>query len=626
MINPLDRSRAKRRLTSLCSNLVLEILEKDTDQKTPKADLEKKYKSACIIALGVSVESLTKKKIQKSDTGNGRVLSLFKADLSAIQNLRGEENYTDATRELIRFIKSSRRSIVEEDLGGISELFSGHTASWEDGEIQLIHNPKRRDVGKIYTPFDVTKHICSQVSRHLISKAKSSEDLFQYRVLDPAVGSGAFCSQFVRVLWKSAKRKWKLNNESEFRIRVCEEIIHACDIDEQALDLSKVVLWISAGCPERQISLNLSLVDSLAAGPCHDISLWNDHTGLHCDSGYDAVFGNPPYVRVKPDFINKFETKNARNIFSSFSELSINLLNDSGLFCFIVPQSIVGGKETSVLREFLFKQDSQLRFQNFDSVPDFLFDQGKIESNTNTNINQRTTIVSLDKTRPKSIYTSPLLRWRRTEERDVLFRSINQIRIRQSDVIGGMVPMLENKEDLNAFRAFSKVKKKLSYALDSDGRLLFLPKAIRYFITAIPIDLGRPNTIELKVNRNLYHTVHIILNSNVFYWWWRVCGNGFQVEKKDIMKFPLLPVDWEIAEIYSKKLDAAIDECRVFKHNAGKQIPNINYNYRQDILKEIDALLLESIGLTPHARIFNCKSNSLHGKMDALRGYNKQPE
>ena len=90
------------------------------------------------------------------------------------------------------------------------------------------------------------------------------------------------------------------------------------------------------------------------------------------------------------------------------------------------------------------------------------------------------------------------------------------------------------------------------------------------------------------------------------------------------MKFPLLPVDPKIAEKYSKKLDAAIDECRVFKHNAGKQIPNINYNYRQDILKEIDALLLESIGLTPHARIFNCKSNSLHAKMDALRGYNTQ--
>jgi len=78
MIGQLDRSRARRRLTSLCSNLILEILDKDTDQNTLKAELENKYKSACIIALGVSVEALTGKEIQKSTTTNGRILSFSK--------------------------------------------------------------------------------------------------------------------------------------------------------------------------------------------------------------------------------------------------------------------------------------------------------------------------------------------------------------------------------------------------------------------------------------------------------------------------------------------------------------------------------------------------------------------
>ena len=55
--------------------------------------------------------------------------------------------------------------------------------------------------------------------------------------------------------------------------------------------------------------------------------------------------------------------------------------------------------------------------------------------------------------------------------------------------------MLEDKEDLQAIRALSKVKTKISDAIGSDGRLLYIPKAVRYFITAIPIDLERPNTI-----------------------------------------------------------------------------------------------------------------------------------
>jgi hypothetical protein len=78
----------------------------------------------------------------------------------------------------------------------------------------------------------------------------------------------------------------------------------------------------------------------------------------------------------------------------------------------------------------------------------------------------------------------------------------------------------------------------------------------------------------------------------------------------------------KIAADFSKKLDDAVDDCRVFKQNAGKQIPNINYNYRQDLLQEIDKALLETINMKPHERVFGCKTNSLFGKMDALRGYN----
>ena len=86
--------------------------------------------------------------------------------------------------------------------------------------------------------------------------------------------------------------------------------------------------------------------------------------------------------------------------------------------------------------------------QIFDSVPDFLFDQGKIESNTNTNINQRTTILLLNRNEKNSIYTSPLLRWRRREERGDLFRNLSQIRTK-NDIHNGAIPMLENKQDLS---------------------------------------------------------------------------------------------------------------------------------------------------------------------------------
>ena len=90
---------------------------------------------------------------------------------------------------------------------------------------------------------------------------------------------------------------------------------------------------------------------------------------------------------------------------------------------------------------------------------------------------------------------------------------------------------------------------------------------------------------------------------------------------KDILSFPLLPLTKDKAREFSKKLDQSVDECRVFKHNAGKQIPNINYNYKQELLQQIDVELLKTLDLVPHERIFYCKTNSLFGNMDALRGY-----
>ena len=98
--------------------------------------------------------------------------------------------------------------------------------------------------------------MCNKISKDLISKAESKESLFSMRVLDPAVGSGAFTAQFVRLLWKKAKRKWKLENENEFRKNVCEFMIHGCDIDKEALQIAKAVMWISAGCPEDGLELN----------------------------------------------------------------------------------------------------------------------------------------------------------------------------------------------------------------------------------------------------------------------------------------------------------------------------------------------------------------------------------
>ena len=142
MVGQLDRSKARRRLTALCSNLIRELLEATTNQRSAELELHSRYKTACRVALGVCVEALIGQKIHKSATEVGAPLSLFRDDLDTIHFLEGKESNSKASKALIQFINRSRKSLTEEDLGGIAELFSGHKASWEDNELKLIHNPQ----------------------------------------------------------------------------------------------------------------------------------------------------------------------------------------------------------------------------------------------------------------------------------------------------------------------------------------------------------------------------------------------------------------------------------------------------------------------------------------------------
>ena len=624
VLNQLERSSGRKLLTIMCADSIVQYLENYVLKNPEIKQLNDPYLRAVRVTLGVAVRSMTGLIITPEIVERNIQLSLFKGLSREIDEYyNGIECDSEEFKIMRNYLEDNKR-ISEEDLGGISELFTGHSAIINprlDGKITMIHNPERRGVGKIYTPFDVTEYMCKYSVKKLISRVNNVEELFALRVLDPAVGSGAFCSQFIRCLWKSASRKWKLKDEKAFKIRVCEEMIHACDIDQQALDLARIVFWISAGCPSEELKLNFSLCDSLNSGPCTNIEDWREHTGLDIVNGYDLVIGNPPYVAIKAENYPNFKTKDTRNLYCLFTELSLNLLNEKALLSFIVPQSIVGAVGTQSLRDLIFKQEAALKFQVFDSVPDFLFDQGKIESNTNTSINQRTTIVFIDKNSSKSLITSPLMRWRR-DERNILFNSLSSVRISRKDVINGKIPMLGDKDDLSLYRILNKQKMTISDTIVKEGgKKLMVTKAVRYFISALNIDLGRPNTIHLNIAEEYFDIVHASLNSNLFYWWWRVNGNGFQVEKKDILSFPILPVDDKSSSELSNKLEKALDSCRVFKRNAGKDIPNVNYNYRQDILQEIDIILLNSIDKSPHERIFGCKTNSLSGDMSSLRGY-----
>ena len=222
MTSQLRRSTTRKRLTELCAAAMIEYLSAHTTSHTPNEQMKHAYRIALKITLGNAIEAITNQNIPLNLIENGAVLSLFSGATDKIADTR----QNDKVVKVREYIQDNIEFLVEEDLGGVSELFSGHRALWIQNKLKLVHDPARREAGKIYTPFDVTEYMCSNVAKAMISRCGSLEELLKMKILDPAIGSGAFCSQLVRVLWKKASRKWKLKDEANvFISKLCKLLI-----------------------------------------------------------------------------------------------------------------------------------------------------------------------------------------------------------------------------------------------------------------------------------------------------------------------------------------------------------------------------------------------------------------
>ena len=152
MVGQLERSAARKWLTDLCSKAIRDFISIHTTPKTSEKKMLKNYLSATKIALGNALEAMIGKPVPPHLAKKGDLLSFFAGVTEEIGKMRD----VNSVIEIRDYVANNLDILSEEDLGGVSELFSGHIAVWKNENVELIHNPARRDAGKIYTPYDVT--------------------------------------------------------------------------------------------------------------------------------------------------------------------------------------------------------------------------------------------------------------------------------------------------------------------------------------------------------------------------------------------------------------------------------------------------------------------------------------
>ncbi|MBU0529495.1 N-6 DNA methylase, partial [bacterium] len=321
--------------------------------------------------------------------------------------------YPDSSYEFSVLPADILGHIYEQFLGKVISLTVGHHAKIEE-------KPEVRKAGGVYyTPTYIVDYIVKNTVGELL-KDKTPQQVVKLRILDPACGSGSFLIGAYQYLldWH---RDWYSTNEPEkyskgknpavfkagindWRLTTAKrkEIllnnIYGVDIDPQAVEVSKLSLLLKVLEGESKETLNqqrklfneralpdlgnnIKCGNSLIGPDFYDnqqINLldneeryrinvfdWEaEFPKIFAKGGFDAVIGNPPYVRSqqielyqKEYFSNAFEAASYQpDTFALFIERGIKITREKGKLSFIVPSGLLTNLYYSKLREFILNK------------------------------------------------------------------------------------------------------------------------------------------------------------------------------------------------------------------------------------------------------------------------------
>ena len=107
----------------------------------------------------------------------------------------------------------------------------------------------RKDKGAFYTPREIVHYMCQQsLANYLDSKDSDREKLAHLKnikVLDPAIGSGAFPMGMLHEIVKLRQDLGDKTNLGELKKEVIQNSIYGIDIEASAVEIAKLRFWLS---------------------------------------------------------------------------------------------------------------------------------------------------------------------------------------------------------------------------------------------------------------------------------------------------------------------------------------------------------------------------------------------
>jgi type I restriction-modification system DNA methylase subunit len=303
------------------------------------------------------------------------------------------------------------KAMPVEVLGNAYEQFLGKVIRiTKSGYAVIEEKPEVRHAGGVYyTPQYIVDYIVENTVGKLIAN-KTPKEIESIKIVDPACGSGSFLLGAFQYLLNyhihyyhtnssSKENKAKLTPSGTLSTAEKKKIlinnIYGVDIDDNAVEVSKLSLLLKCMEGETDASIKQqfdmlhervlpdldnnikggnSLIDTDIYDTEFDLGFerkikpfsWEKQfSQVFKNGGFDAVIGNPPYVRIHElDLTSKeYYSKNFKSaqgqfdLYQLFYEKSINLIKDKSLIGFITSNKFCATNYGKNLRVLLFENN-----------------------------------------------------------------------------------------------------------------------------------------------------------------------------------------------------------------------------------------------------------------------------
>ncbi|MCG2785447.1 MAG: Eco57I restriction-modification methylase domain-containing protein [Anaerolineae bacterium] len=330
--------------------------------------------------------------------------------------------------------------IPSDILGQVYERFLGKVIRLTvGGQAKVEEKPEVRKAGGVYyTPTYIVEYIVKNTVGKLLEgdagrvspagavsrPGMTPKEAAKLKIVDPACGSGTFLLGAYDFLlnwhldWytanepeKHAKDKVILRVGDGYRLttatkkQILLNNIHGVDIDAQAVEVTKLSLLLKVlENASGQLSLGMERVlpdlgqnikcgnsligydyfagqmfpDRAEQERVNPFDWKSEFPQVFAQGGFDAVIGNPPYVRQEElsDFKKYFQTHFASYVSSAdlyiyFMEQGIKLLRPNGLYSIIVSSSFIKATYGKALRQFIKRDNAIVRIVDFGGLAIF---------------------------------------------------------------------------------------------------------------------------------------------------------------------------------------------------------------------------------------------------------------